>query len=97
MSGRRPLTWNLVRSTGNNNTALGSNALSNITGSNNIALGAGAGENHTTGGNNIYIGNGGALSEFRTIRIGAPSTHGRTLSPASVASPLPEVSGNSRC
>ena len=66
--------------TGSNNTATGDNALSNNgAGSFNIALGAGAGSNHTTGSNNIYIGNSGALSEFRTIRIGAKSTHGRTF------------------
>jgi hypothetical protein len=66
--------------TGNNNTAVGVDALfSNTTGSNNIALGFQAGFNHTTGSNNIYIGNRGTFSESRTIRIGAPSTHGRTF------------------
>jgi trimeric autotransporter adhesin len=66
--------------TGSNNTATGDGALlNNGTGSFNIALGAGAGSNHTTGSNNIYIGSGGAFSESRTIRIGGPSTHGRTF------------------
>ena len=66
--------------TGSNNTAIGGDALfNNTSGSSNIALGDGAGINHTTGGNNIYIGNRGTSSEFRTIRIGAPSTHGRTF------------------
>jgi uncharacterized coiled-coil protein SlyX len=70
----------LLNTTGSNNTAIGDNTLTfNATGSSNIALGAGAGSNHTTGSNNIYIGSLGALSEFRTIRIGAPSTHGRTF------------------
>jgi hypothetical protein len=67
-------------STGNNNTADGFNALyGNTTGNNNIALGFQAGQNLTTGSNNIYIGNRGTSSEFRTIRVGAPSTHGRTF------------------
>jgi trimeric autotransporter adhesin len=66
--------------TGSNNTATGDGALlNNGTGSFNVALGAGAGSNHTTGSNNIYIGSGGAFSESRTIRIGDPSTHGRTF------------------
>src|SRR5205823_11135141 len=65
---------------GSFNTATGDGALvNNGTGSFNIALGFQAGINHTTGSNNIYIGSLGALSEFRTIRIGAPSTHGRTF------------------
>src|SRR5438046_3109180 len=45
----------------------------------NIALGAGAGSVHTTGSNNIYIGSRGTFSEHGTIRIGDPSTHGRTF------------------
>jgi uncharacterized coiled-coil protein SlyX len=70
----------LVSSQGSNNTATGNSALlSNITGSNNIALGFQAGINHAFGSNNIYIGSFGALNESRTIRIGAPSTHGRTF------------------
>ena len=66
--------------TGSFNTATGDGALvNNGTGSFNIALGAGAGSVHTTGSNNIYIGSGGAFSEHGTIRIGDPSTHGRTF------------------
>jgi hypothetical protein len=66
--------------TGNNNTAIGFDALeNNTTGTSNIALGFEAGIKLTTGSNNIYIGSRGAPSEFRTIRIGDPLTHGRTF------------------
>ena len=47
--------------------------LSNTTGSGNIGLGLFAGDNITTGSNNIDIGNTGA-NESSTIRIGNPST-----------------------
>jgi hypothetical protein len=68
-----------VNETGNDNTATGAFALyNNTTGSNNIALGFQAGYNLTAGSNNIYIGSRGTASEYRTIRIGDPSTHGRT-------------------
>src|SRR5207249_1347668 len=66
--------------TGYSNTAIGSSALaSNTTGSNNIAIGHEAGIRHTTGSNNIYVESRGAVNEFRTIRIGTTSTHGRTF------------------
>jgi len=69
-----------VNTTGGLNTAIGELALySNTTGSGNIALGVNAGAVLRTGSNNIYIGSRGAPSEFRTIRIGDPSTHGRTF------------------
>jgi len=65
--------------TGFENTAIGQGALiSNVAGSFNIALGVNAGGNLRTGSNNIYIGSHGTISEDRTIRIGDPSTHGRT-------------------
>jgi hypothetical protein len=67
-------------STGGSNVAVGWDALfSKITGSFNIALGAESGSRLITGSNNIYIGSIGATSEFRTIRIGATPTHGRTF------------------
>ena len=56
--------------TGGENTAIGRNALfSNKTGASNIALGNNAGF-HTTGSQNIDIGNGGVADESATIRIG---------------------------
>jgi uncharacterized coiled-coil protein SlyX len=42
-------------------------------------LGAGAGSQLTSGNNNIYVGTNGSFTESRTIRIGEPRTHGRTL------------------
>ena len=70
----------LVNTTGSNNTAIGNSALNaNTTGSNNIAIGHEAGIRHTTGSNNIYVESRGAVNEFRTIRIGTTSTHGRTF------------------
>ena len=42
---------------GNYNTALGSNAFTNLTtGNNNLSVGAYAGQNHTTGSNNVFVG-----------------------------------------
>ena len=70
----------LVNTTGRDNTAIGNSALNaNTTGSNNIAIGHEAGIRHTTGSNNIYVESRGAVNEFRTIRIGTTSTHGRTF------------------
>ncbi len=66
--------------TGDNNTAGGVGALSNnATGSNNIALGYSAGANLIDGNNDIYIGNLGAVTENRTIRIGAQGLQTRTF------------------
>src|SRR5439155_2942556 len=56
--------------TGNFNTAVGYTALNSNNGNFNIALGAGAGENLTTGDNNIDIGNHGHPRESNHIRIG---------------------------
>jgi hypothetical protein len=57
--------------TGNNNTAVGVDALVfNTTGSNNVAIGRGSGVNLTTGNFNIDIGNGGLAAESNTTRIG---------------------------
>ena len=53
------------------NTAIGYRALANQTsGTGNIALGPAAGDQITTGDDNIDIGNGGQFSDSRTIRIG---------------------------
>jgi hypothetical protein len=57
--------------TGGSNTAVGDNALLNNTGNENIALGDFAGENLTTGSNNIDIGNQGVALDAFTMRLGA--------------------------
>src|SRR5207249_4051057 len=44
-----------------------------------IALGANAGQNLTTGDNNIDIGNAGVAGESNTIRIGTVRTHANTF------------------
>lgn len=59
---------------GGNNTANGFEALFVNTGNSNIALGYRAGYNHTTGNNNIDIGNEGVADEANTIRIGTTGT-----------------------
>ena len=57
------------------NTAIGYRALTNQTsGVGNIALGATAGDQITTGDNNIDIGNDGQFSDTATIRIGQLQT-----------------------
>ena len=57
------------------NTAIGYRALANQTsGVNNIALGPAAGDQITTGDNNIDIGNNGQFSDTRTTRIGQDQT-----------------------
>ena len=53
--------------------------LDNTTGSNNIALGYEAGENLTTGSNNMDIGNLGVAAESNTIRIGTQGTQTATF------------------
>ena len=55
---------------GSRNTANGVAALFNTAGSDNIAMGFGAGDNLTTGDNNIDVGNLGVADEANTIRIG---------------------------
>ena len=65
---------------GFDNTANGVDALlNNTTGVLNIALGAGAGQNLTTGNNNIDIGNEGAAADTNTIRIGAVGVQAATF------------------
>src|SRR6266480_4458043 len=62
---------------GEENTANGDSALyHNTTGTNNIALGDFAGNNLSTGDNNIYIGNRGGFGESNTIRIGFKNEFG---------------------
>jgi hypothetical protein len=57
------------------NTAIGYRALANQTsGTGNIALGGAAGDQITTGDDNIDIGSGGQFSDSRTIRIGEVQT-----------------------
>jgi Chaperone of endosialidase len=64
--------------TGNHNAAYGWTALfSNTTG--NVALGDGAGDNLTTGDNNIDIGNEGFAAEANTIRVGTQGTQTKTF------------------
>jgi len=65
--------------TGTDNTATGVDALSANTGSTNIGIGTNAGENLTTGDNNIDIGNEGVAAESNTIRIGTQGTQTDTF------------------
>jgi hypothetical protein len=65
--------------TGVANTGIGRNALLNSTGGQNTALGFEAGQNLTTGSNNIDIGNAGVATESNTIRIGAQGTQTKTF------------------
>ncbi|HEV3284591.1 MAG TPA: hypothetical protein VG010_10325 [Solirubrobacteraceae bacterium] len=71
-TGINALLWNTE---GNDNTATGVNALFNNTGSSSVALGYRAGENLTSGSNNVDIANEGVESESGTIRIGTELTH----------------------
>jgi Chaperone of endosialidase len=65
--------------TGSNNTAIGyQTMINNTSGSDNIVIGAGAGNNLTTGSNNIDIVSDGVAGESNTIRIGVPGTHQAT-------------------
>jgi Chaperone of endosialidase len=66
--------------TGSDNTAVGFQALqSNTAGDRNTALGHGAGILLTSGSDNIYIRNDGAVSESNTIRLGSPGEQTRTF------------------
>lgn len=55
---------------GAQNTAIGANALDISTGSQNVGIGIGAGQNVTTGANNIEIANSGLAGDNGIIRIG---------------------------
>ena len=58
---------------GHDNSAYGHLALSNATGSRNVAVGSGAGQNLTSGSNNVDIASPGVAGESGTIRIGTAS------------------------
>jgi len=60
--------------TGERNTAIGTYALFYNTGDLNVALGRGAGDQLTSGSNNIHIANHGLTSETATIKIGTQGT-----------------------
>lgn len=64
---------------GSGNVAIGTLALGNSTASDNIGIGYQAGQNLTTGGVNIMIGNQGVAGEANTIRLGTPGNHTRTF------------------
>ena len=55
------------------------NALLNATGSANVAIGRNAGQNLTTGSNNVDIANPGKAGESGTIRIGTDATQTATF------------------
>jgi hypothetical protein len=59
-----------ANTTGHDNVASGTFALLQNTGSANVAFGSGAGQNLTSGSNNIDISNVGVAGEEGTIRIG---------------------------
>ena len=70
----------LRNSIGTKNTAVGEAALLfNSTGDLNIALGDRAGQNLTTGNNNIDTGNAGVAGESGAIRIGTSGTQTKTF------------------
>ena len=69
----------LDNSDGSDNTAIGSEALTHPIGDRNIALGNKAGQNLTTGSDNIDIGNPGVAGEANTIRIGTTGTQNQTF------------------
>jgi hypothetical protein len=67
----------LSNSVGSSSTAVGDSALLNASGSisgANIAVGVNAGLNLTSGANNIYLGNVGASTESKTMRLGQVQT-----------------------
>src|SRR5205823_10068291 len=53
-----------------------------------IGLGANAGDNLTTGDNNIDIGNGGVAAEANTIRIGTQGTQTKTFIAGIIGAPI---------
>ena len=69
----------LANVTNNSNTAIGTGALINTRGTGNIGLGDFAGQNNTTGDDNIDIGNQGDFYDNATIRIGDPSIQTATF------------------
>lgn len=81
--------------TGNYNTANGIYALLNNTGSSNVGLGALAGQNLTTGANNIDIANQGVAGESATTRIGSEGLQAKTF--VSGIYPTPPPGGSKTC
>ncbi len=69
----------LSNKVGARNVAFGNNALLRSTGSGNIALGYGAGQDLTTGSDNIYIANRGIDGESGKIRIGTAASQNATF------------------
>jgi len=69
----------LANVTNNSNTAIGTGALINTRGTGNIGLGDFAGQNNTTGDDNIDIGNQGDFYDNATIRIGDPGIQTATF------------------
>jgi len=81
----------LLYNTGSHNTAFGNLALRfNTAGVRNTAIGSYAGQNLTTGNDNIAIGNSGVAGEGATIRVGTAGTHTRAF----VAGILGVTTGN---
>lgn len=69
------LTLQNLGATGDSNTAIGNQSMTNLTtGSNNVAVGQSAGSNLTSGSTNLYLANLGASSESGTTRIGSNHT-----------------------
>jgi hypothetical protein len=84
----------LMHATANANAAVGDLALINVsTGFFNTAIGAAAGENQTTGHNNVYIGQGsfGVPGESNTCYI--QGIFGQTVDPATAALALVDTNG----
>ena len=90
-------TWNTAtgdsalrsNTSGNSNTAAGFFALFNSTGSNNTAIGFRAGENATTGDDNIYINNLAQPGESNTMRLGDVQTRTFIAGISGVTTDLP--------
>ena len=72
---RRAITRCARTRRGAGNVAAGTAALYRSTGSRNVALGRGAGEDLTTGSDNIDLSNRGVAGESGKIRIGTAGTH----------------------
>jgi trimeric autotransporter adhesin len=68
-----------TNTTGNQNLADGTNALENSTGSSNIGLGFQAGQNLTTGSNDVDIANLGKAGESKVMRLGTKGDQRKTF------------------
>ena len=65
--------------TGSNNIAIGRSAGLNLAGDGNIVIGQYAGQNLTTGANNIEIGNQGGRNDANIIRLGDTAVQKKTF------------------